>query len=114
MANTRGEEFMKVFGKPERLLSCECERSEETTLAQAFQMINGETVREALESGRNRISKLLKLSETHPESAVTELFLASLSRRPTATEIQNLTLYLRSSKDVVWATLNAKEFLFRH
>ena len=111
---------MKVFGKPERLLSCECERSEETTLAQAFQMINGETVREALESGRNRISKLLKLSETDPESAVTELFLASLSRRPTATEIQNLTLYLRSSKDsrkawedVVWATLNAKEFLFR-
>jgi hypothetical protein len=121
VANTRGEEFMKVFGKPERLLSCECERSEETTLAQAFQMINGETVREALESGSNRISKLLKLSETDPESAVTELFLASLSRRPTATEIKSLSGYLKSSKnsrkaweDVVWATLNAKEFLFRH
>ena len=30
-----------AFGKPERLLTCECERSESTTLAQAFQLING-------------------------------------------------------------------------
>ncbi|MFM7127965.1 MAG: DUF1553 domain-containing protein, partial [bacterium] len=120
-ANTRGEEFMKVFGKPERLLSCECERSDETTLAQAFQLINGETVRSALENSENRIGRLLRMSETDPDSAISELFLASLSRRPTAAELMRLKQYLAESKDrraawedVVWATLNAKEFLFRH
>ncbi|MFM7591929.1 MAG: DUF1549 and DUF1553 domain-containing protein, partial [Isosphaeraceae bacterium] len=120
-ANTRGEEFMKVFGKPERLLSCECERSDETTLAQAFQLINGETVRSALENSENRIGRLLRMSESDPDSALSELFLASLSRRPTAAELMRLKQYLAESKDrraawedVVWATLNAKEFLFRH
>ncbi len=44
-----GVAFLKTFGKPDRLLTCECERSESTTLAQAFQMINGETVRKKLE-----------------------------------------------------------------
>ena len=46
----QGSPFLKSFGKPDRLLTCECERSEATTLAQAFQMINGETVRRKLES----------------------------------------------------------------
>src|SRR5205807_2334071 len=32
---TSAEQFLKQFGKPERLLSCECERSEDTTLGQA-------------------------------------------------------------------------------
>ena len=45
-----GVAFLKTFGKPDRLLTCECERSESTTLAQAFQMINGETVRAKLEN----------------------------------------------------------------
>ena len=55
----QGSAFLKSFGKPDRLLTCECERSESTTLAQAFQMINGETVRRKLESPSNRIAKRL-------------------------------------------------------
>lgn len=120
-ANTRGAEFLKVFGKPERLLSCECERSEETTLAQAFQLINGDTIRVALEDRQNRIARLLSLSETQPEAAIKELFLASLSRTPTDSELSGMKSYLIDSndrrqawEDIVWATLNAKEFLFRH
>ena len=55
-----GVAFLKTFGKPDRLLTCECERSESTTLAQAFQMINGETVRKKLEMASNRIGQYLK------------------------------------------------------
>ena len=51
--------FLKTFGKPDRLLTCECERSESTTLAQAFQMINGPTVRRKLDADDNRIGRLL-------------------------------------------------------
>ena len=120
-AVTRGEEFMRVFGKPERLLSCECERSDDTTLAQAFQLINGVTVRRALESRGNRIEAWLRQSETDLPGAVEDLFLSTLSRRPTAEETQATTAYLKNAadprrawEDLVWATLNAKEFLFRH
>src|SRR5262249_1278864 len=39
-----GERFLTTFGKPVRSLSCECERSDDTTLAQAFQLITGPLV----------------------------------------------------------------------
>ena len=55
----RGVAFLKTFGKPDRLLTCECERSEATTLAQAFQMINGETLRRKLERGDNRLGRAI-------------------------------------------------------
>ena len=45
-----GGSFLRTFGKPDRLLTCECERSESTTLAQAFQLINGESIRSKLDS----------------------------------------------------------------
>jgi hypothetical protein len=45
--------FLKTFGRPERLLACECERQTTTTLNQAFQMINGESIsRKVAESPR--------------------------------------------------------------
>ncbi len=37
-----GERFLKVFGKPDRLLTCECERNDDPGLLQAFQLITGE------------------------------------------------------------------------
>ncbi len=121
VALTRGEEFMRVFGKPERLLSCECERSDDTTLAQAFQLINGETVRAAIESHENRIEVLKRQADTDPAGAVEALFLATLSRKPTEAETVGILAHLKTSsnsrrawEDILWATLNAKEFLFRH
>jgi hypothetical protein len=120
-ALTRGEEFMKVFGKPERLLSCECERSDDTTLAQAFQLINGETVRKALESRGNHIHTWMQIAESNMPGAVEDLFLTTLSRKPTSSESDGITAHLKMAgnsrkawEDVLWATLNAKEFLFRH
>ena len=43
-----GDQFLAAFGKPERLLACECERSSETTMGQAFQLISGGTVHRLL------------------------------------------------------------------
>jgi len=121
VALTRGEEFMRVFGKPERLLSCECERSDDTTLAQAFQLINGETVRAAIEAKGNRIDLLKRQADTDPAGAIEALFHATLSRRPTEAETNGILAHLKASsnfrrawEDILWATLNAKEFLFRH
>lgn len=115
-----GGDFLKVFGKPDRLLTCECERSEATSLAQAFQLINGESIREKLEATENRLGTLLK-SGASDEAILDELALAILGR-PTAAD-QRATLLGHVSRaadrrkgweDVAWVMLNSKEFLLRH
>ncbi|MDB5349011.1 MAG: Protein of unknown function (DUF1553)/Protein of unknown function [Planctomycetota bacterium] len=115
-----GGDFLKTFGKPERLLTCECERSESTTLAQAFQLINGESVRKTLTASRNRIGRLIE-AKTEDAAILDELYLAALSRPPSDEETQtNLSYVARSGdrrkawEDVAWATVNSKEFLLRH
>lgn len=115
-----GGPFLKVFGKPERLLTCECERSDATTLAQAFQLINGESLRRMLEREDNRIGKLLK-SAASDEAICEELYLSALCRTPTESEKQAASTHLARSRDrrkawedVAWALVNSKEFLLRH
>jgi hypothetical protein len=117
-ANT-GPEFLDAFGKPDRLLTCECERSEDTTLAQAFQLINGETVRAMLEDPGNRLGLLLE-SGAADEESLDELYLAALCREPGAEESQGALDHLasaedrrRSWEDIAWAIINSKEFLLR-
>jgi hypothetical protein len=112
--------FLKTFGKPERLLTCECERSESTTLAQAFQMINGPTVRRKLDASENRLARLLAAG-TDDRAILDELYLAALSREPNPTERTAAMEHLRRARDrraawedITWALLNSKEFLLRH
>ncbi len=118
-ANT-GPEFLEAFGKPNRLLTCECERSEETTLAQALQLINGSIVREMIEAPDNRIGGLLN-SDANDSEIVNEIFLAMLGRRPSSLEEQGVLAHLQESsdqrsawEDIAWAIINSKEFLLRH
>jgi hypothetical protein len=115
-----GVAFLKTFGKPDRLLTCECERSESTTLAQAFQMINGETVRKKLEMRSNRIGHCLDAGRADSQ-ILDEVYLAAVARHPTAAERATVATHLERSgdkrkawEDVVWALLNSKEFLLRH
>jgi hypothetical protein len=115
-----GGPFLKVFGKPDRLLTCECERSESTTLAQAFQLINGEAVRAKLEAPDNRIGKLLAAGASD-DAILDELILGALAREPTASERSGFLGHVKAAKDrrkawedVAWAIVNSKEFLLRH
>lgn len=115
-----GGKFLKAFGKPDRLLTCECERSESTTLAQAFQLINGESVRKMLEADDNRIGRLIA-SGTADDAILEDLTLTALSRHPTETEKSSFLAHVRKQsdrrkawEDVAWAIVNSKEFLLRH
>jgi hypothetical protein len=115
-----GVAFLKTFGKPDRLLTCECERSESTTLAQAFQMINGETVRRKLEKSSNRIGMCVDAGKSDSE-LLDEVYLAALAREPTPSERTGVAAYVgrgrdrrKAWEDVVWALMNSKEFLLRH
>ena len=57
-----------------------------------------------------------------PARVVEQLYLATLSRRPTARELARLTAHVRQHRaqprqayaDVLWALLNSSEFVVNH
>jgi hypothetical protein len=112
--------FLKTFGQPARELACECEREEESNLAQALQLINGQALNDRLRNPNNRVGKLL--AKMMPDGEMlNDLFLATLSRQPNAEEARTLLDHVRQAEnrrqaweDVHWTLINTKEFLFRH
>ena len=65
-----------------------------------------------------RIAKLLKEQKPH-EEIVTELYLATLSRKPSQAELDATKQFLADSptpaecyQDLLWALFNTKQFLF--
>jgi Protein of unknown function (DUF1549)/Protein of unknown function (DUF1553) len=115
-----GGPFLKTFGKPDRLLTCECERSDATTLSQAFQLINGDAVRRRLTDDGNRIGRML--ADKSDDSTILEtLYHAALCRQPSDDERQVHLSHVAKAEDrrkawedVAWAVINSKEFLLRH
>ncbi len=114
-----GVKFLRLFGKPERLLSCDCERSTDTTLAQALQLITGPLVNRAVSSPDNRLGRLLAAGKSNG-AILDELYLAALCRRPGPSERSAILARVDAAanrraalEDVLWALVNAKEFMLR-
>jgi hypothetical protein len=114
------EKFLAMFGKPARLLACECERSSETTLGQTFQLISSPEVNRLLTHKENRLTKLLD-SGTSNVGMVEELYWTALSRAPSEKELSAAVQLLQDAtdkratvEDLTWALLNAKEFVLRN
>jgi hypothetical protein len=116
---SQADMFLLTFGKPARELVCECERSTDTTLGQAFQLISGPEIAGLLADPENRLTQLIKSGKTDDE-VVAELYWAALTRPPTDEERSAMVNHVHEAKDrrkgledVAWALLNAKEFVLR-
>jgi hypothetical protein len=112
--------FLKVFGQPQREMACQCERSSESNLSQALQMINGPTVHNKLRADNGRIHQMSKAGKSDDE-IISTLYLAALARNPVEAELSAARKHIAGSadrmlalEDVGWAILNSKEFLFQH
>jgi Protein of unknown function (DUF1553)/Protein of unknown function (DUF1549) len=112
--------FLEAFGRPARAMACECERGAEPTFGQALHLVASPVVQEKVSSASGRVAKLIA-SGTPDAEVIDELFLATLSRLPSAKEKATLVQRLqqkpdqrrRTAEDVMWALLNHREFLFQ-
>jgi hypothetical protein len=113
--------FLKVFGRPERLSACACERNHEPSVAQVLHLLNAPEVQAKLSHEGGHVAKLVKrMREDGP--LVEELYLTFYSRMPTEEERQGALAYLRGHKgqrrqaaeDLAWSLLNSLEFVFNH
>ncbi len=110
--------FLDVFGRSRRLQVQE--NSEQTSMSQALQLMNGGAINDRLSDPRGRVSGILK-SQMTPPQALEEVFLSTLSRLPTAKEKAAALRYIEESptpkegyEDLMWAILNSREFIFNH
>lgn len=102
----------------------------QTTILQALEMMNGDTLQSATDVGKSRtLAALLAADFFADPERIEALFLATLSRTPRPEELERMTDYIaaRSSGqpdeaaarvaafgDVFWALLNSSEFMVNH
>ena len=80
-------EFLKIFGQPERQTVCACERSDESNLGMAIQFFNGPLIYNKLRDAGNRFRQMMQEGRTDQE-IIEQLHLAAVSRRPTKQELE--------------------------
>jgi hypothetical protein len=112
--------FLNTFGRNERLITCECERSNEPSLVQVLHLSNGDTINQKLKVKGNRLDKLLEAG-LDDRKLVEEAYLLTLSRFPTEQESQQLGAVLHDAaeadrrevlEDLFWSLMTSREFLF--
>jgi len=111
--------FLDTFGRASRETVCSCEVVMEPNLSQALHLINGSTTNNKIKQGR-LVRTLLEQGKT-PAQVIEHLYLAALSRKPTADELDRVMKLVTGDEkpnealdDVFWALLNSKEFIFNH
>lgn len=115
--------FLKTFGRNDRDIACECERSIQPSMVQAMHLANGDTVNAKLAKPESRVTRLLKEVGTDESKWVDEAFMLCLSREPTPVEKKHFqSMFAQAApadkratlEDLFWALLTSREFLFQH
>jgi len=127
-----GSYFLTVFGRPESSSACECERTQEASLAQALHLLNAKDIQEKLASDTGAAAKLAA-DPRSDDDKLRELYLVAYARPPEPSELVLAKAHLdkprkaadgqpldaakakrQGYEDILWAVLNTKEFLFNH
>jgi hypothetical protein len=109
--------FLGIFGKPQRMDACECERDLSTNMLQALHFINGQAILNRVTNPAGRPTLLLAKKPTDDE-LIDQLYLWSLARRPTEKEHALAAKFItddgdkrnEAAQDLMWALLNSRDF----
>lgn len=114
--------FLNAFGRPDRVQTCDCERTNEPSMAQALHIANGDTLNQKLSQKKNRVDQLMASGKTDAE-IVDEVYLLALARFPTAKEKSGMTTLLAGAaptdrrhllEDIFWGVMSSRDFVFNH
>jgi hypothetical protein len=112
--------FLKTFGRNEREITCECERSNKPSMVQVLHLSNGDTLNNNLRSNQSCVNTMITQSN---DGIIDEAYLLCLSRHPSDSErkrLQNIfgvapeTERRGVVEDLLWALMTSREFLFQH
>ncbi len=113
--------FLDTFGRPFRVLACECERSPDPNLSQALNLINGDVVNSKIADPRGRLARWMKDPKLTDETLIKSLYLVTFNRPATPDEVAAATALIADApsrtigaQDLFWGLLNSKEFVFNH
>lgn len=123
--------FLTVFGRPDSASACECERSQDASLAQSLHLLNAKDIQEKLAGDKGMAAVLAGDDKRSDDEKLRELYLTAFSRGPNAAEISVARNHLEKKvkdkdgkeapidkrqayEDIIWALINTKEFLFNH
>jgi hypothetical protein len=111
---------LKIFDKPQRTQSCDCERGETPNLSQSLYFYNDQALIEKITAREGRLSALLE-KVADDGKLLEELYLLTLSRLPSDAERARAAEYLKKCgsraegfEDLFWSLLNRREFLVLH
>jgi hypothetical protein len=120
--------FLAVFGRPDSSSSCECERSQDASLAQSLHLLNSKDVQDKLTSTNGCAAVLAQDTQREDAIKIRELYNTVYSREPEAKELELALNYLgkkpqaqegkaepkpdkqQGYEDIIWALINTKEF----
>lgn len=113
---------LEMFGRPARnaAVQCDCERDGESSIFQLLTLANHPRVWEKIRAADGRVARLLAAPIADRER-LDELFLATLSRFPTADERSGCLEFVAAAatpsdgwQGVLWGLLNTREFVLQH
>ena len=112
-----GDDFLKLFGRPKRESACECERTNNLSLAHALALVNGAEISGAVAEPGNGIARMVA-EEKDNKRLAQGIYLAILSRLPSDAELGDVDFGTdpnhrsEAAQDLAWALLNSPSFLF--
>ncbi|MFY9252414.1 MAG: DUF1553 domain-containing protein [Fuerstiella sp.] len=115
--------FLQTFGRNQRRITCECERSDEPSMIQVLHINNGSTINGKLQAEDNRLTKWTDRFKDDHSSMLDEVFLSCLSRYPRENEKAAMLKLLSEAgpedrrliwEDIIWGMFSSREFLFNH
>ncbi len=74
-------DFMDILGRPARVITCECERSQEPNMAQALLFINGDVLNRKVTADNGIVDRLVTAGKSDTE-ILDALYWATCSRAP--------------------------------